>query len=453
VAFQSLSPTTGELLAEFPATRPELLERTLVRAEAAWREWRDRSFDQRAAVLSRAATLLRARKADYARLMALEMGKPLAQGETEAEKCAWACDFYAAHAGRLLAPQAHPSDAAQSYVRFDPIGLVLAVMPWNFPFWQVMRCAVPTLAAGNGCVLKHAPNVPQCALALERLFAEAGCPEGLVPAVFLEPDAIGRLIEDDRIRGVTLTGSPRAGASVAAAAGRALKKTVLELGGSDPFIVLDDADVGSAARAAADARLQNSGQSCIAAKRFIVLEGVAAPFLDGLKAAMAARRVGDPLGPGTEIGPQARVDLRATLHRQVEDSLARGAELVLGGRLPDGPGAFYPASILLAVPEMPVFDEETFGPVAAVVRARDDRHALELANRSTYGLGAAVWTASPERAARFIAGLEVGMVFVNGVVKSDPRLPFGGVKASGYGRELAQYGLREFVNVKSVAIA
>jgi len=339
-------------------------------------------------------------------------------------------------------------------VRFDAIGPVFAIMPWNFPFWQVFRFAAPALAAGNAGILKHAPNVSRCALEIERVFQEAGFPEGLFAAVRLSNEAAADVIADARVRAVTLTGSDRAGSQVAAQTGRHLKKTVLELGGSDPFIVLHDADVDAAARTAAEARLQNSGQSCIAAKRFIVVEPVAERFVGLFAAAMQQRRMGDPLDPGTQIGPQARLDLRANLHRQVQESVRRGARLLFGGELPAGRGAFYPPTLLVAVePGMPAFDEETFGPVAAVIVVADEREAIRIANASAYGLGASLWTGDCERGERLARELEAGSVFVNGLVKSDPRLPFGGVKRSGYGRELSEYGLREFVNIKTVWVA
>jgi succinate-semialdehyde dehydrogenase/glutarate-semialdehyde dehydrogenase len=451
VTLRSVNPATGELLDTFEETPADELDRMLARADAASREWRRRPVGERAGRLHAAARLLRERADSYARTMAFEMGKPLGQGRAEAEKCAWACEYYAEHAAAFLADEPRPSDAQRSYVRFEPLGVVLAIMPWNFPFWQVFRFAAPALAAGNGAILKHAPNVSGAALEIERLLREAGFPDGLFRAALLENAAVAGVIADPRVRAVTLTGSDRAGSAVGATAGAHLKKTVLELGGSDPFIVLADADLARTAAAAAEARLQNSGQSCIAAKRFIVVERVADRFLEHLTAEMRARRVGDPLDPTTRVGPQARLDLRANLHRQVEESVARGAKLVLGGRLPAGRGAFYPPTVLVAVePGMPAFDEETFGPVAAVVRARDEADVLRIANTSPYGLGASVWTADAARGERLAQDLEVGSVFVNGIVKSDPRLPFGGVKRSGYGRELSEYGLREFVNVKTV---
>ncbi len=401
-----------------------------------------------------AARLLRERKTAYGRTMALEMGKPLAQGEAEAEKCAWACEYYAERAADFLADQPHESDATRSFVRFDPLGPVLAVMPWNFPFWQVFRFAAPTLMAGNTGLLKHASNVPRCALQIEEVFRDAGFPDGVFRTLLIGAEAVARLIADPRVRAVTLTGSERAGTAVAAQAGRHLKKSVLELGGSDPFIVLEDADIDLAARTAADARLINSGQSCIAAKRFIVVERVFERFLERFVAEMGARRLGDPLASGTQVGPQARADLRDTLHRQVEESRRRGASVLLGGQVPPGPGAFYPPTVLAAVEAgMPAFDEEVFGPAAAVIRARDEGESIRLANASTFGLGASLWTQDRARAERLVGEIEAGAVFVNGLVKSDPRLPFGGVKRSGYGRELSEYGIREFVNVKSVWMA
>ncbi len=454
MSLQSINPATGEVLETFTETSATEIERILATAHAEFLAWRDVPFATRAQLMRKAGVALRAHKTEYARTMALEMGKPIVQGEAEVDKCALTCDYYAEHAEAMLAEQPRQTDAARSYVRFDPLGPVLAVMPWNFPFWQVFRFAAPALMAGNAAVLKHASNVPRCALQIEEVFRAAGFPRGLFATALVGSAAVGGLIADPRIVAVTLTGSEHAGRQVAERAGHELKKTVLELGGSDPFIVLDDADVAAAARTAADARLVNSGQSCIAAKRFIVVEPVADAFIARFADELRARRLGDPLARDTQVGPQARVDLRDDLHRQVAESVKRGARLVLGGEVPAGRGAFYPPTLLSAVDKgMPAFDEETFGPVAAVIRAKDEADAIRLANDSEFGLGAALWTQDRARAARLAARIEAGAVFVNGLVKSDPRLPFGGIKRSGYGRELSEYGIREFVNIKSVWIA
>jgi succinate-semialdehyde dehydrogenase/glutarate-semialdehyde dehydrogenase len=454
MSIQSINPSSGEVIESFDETSAKDLEQILEMAHRAFLDWRHVPFETRSRLMRKAAGVLRTHKAEYARTMALEMGKPIVQGEAEVEKCAWVCEYYADAAEGFLAEQPRETDASRSYVRFDPLGPVLAVMPWNFPFWQVFRFAAPALMAGNAGVLKHASNVPRCALAIEGVFREAGFPRGLFSTALVGSAAVAPIIADSRIVAVTLTGSEHAGSTVAEQAGRALKKTVLELGGSDPFIVLADADLAVAARVAADARLVNSGQSCIAAKRFIVEEPVADEFLRRFRDELAARRMGDPLARETEVGPQARVDLRDELHRQVEESVKRGARRLLGGEIPAGKGAFYPPTLLAAVDKgMPAFDEETFGPVAAVIGAKDEADAMRLANDSAFGLGASLWTQDRRRAERLAAQIEAGAVFVNGLVKSDPRLPFGGIKRSGYGRELSEYGIREFVNIKSVWIA
>ena len=454
MSVQSFNPATGEVLETFTATSPVEIERILAAAHAAFLEWRAVPFAARSERMREAARVLRAAKAEHARTMALEMGKPIVQAEAEVDKCAWACEYYAEHAGDFLAEQPRETDASKSYVRFDPLGPVLAVMPWNFPYWQVFRFAAPALMAGNPGILKHASNVPRCALAIEKVFRDAGFPRGLFASVLVEPPAVAAIIADSRIVAVTLTGSDRAGSKIAEQAGRVLKKTLLELGGSDPFIVLADADLAAAAKSAAEARLVNSGQSCIAAKRFIVVEPVADQFIERFVAELKSRRMGDPLARETQVGPQARMDLRDSLNHQVEESIRRGAKRLLGGEIPTGRGAFYPPTLLAAVDKgMPAFDEETFGPVAAVIRAKDDADAVRLANDSVFGLGASIWTRDRARAERMAAQIEAGAVFVNGVVKSDPRLPFGGIKRSGYGRELSEYGIREFVNIKSVWIA
>ena len=454
MSIQSINPATGAVLETFQEMSTSEIDEILEAAETTFREWRKRPFVERTKRMRQAAALLRAGKEKYARTMALEMGKPIVQGEMEAEKCAWACDYYAEHAEAFLAEQPRETDASRSYIRFDPLGPVLAIMPWNFPFWQVFRFAAPALMAGNAGILKHASNVPRCALQIEEVFRESGFPENLFRTVLVGSGKVAGIIADPRIRAATLTGSDSAGSKVAEQAGREIKKTVLELGGSDPFIVLEDADVQKAAKTAADARLINSGESCIAAKRFIVVEKVANTFLEVFVAEMRSRKMGDPLDRQTQVGPQARHDLRESLHRQVEESVKRGAQLLLGGRMPESPGAFYPPTVLAGVNKgMPAFDEETFGPVAAVIRARDEGDAIRLANDSPFGLGASLWTQDRERAEQLVGEIEAGCVFVNELVKSDPRLPFGGVKRSGYGRELSEYGIREFMNIKSVWMA
>ena len=451
---QSINPATGAILENFPETGAGEIERTLAAAYKTFQQWRRSPFAARSKLMRAAARILRERKEKYARTMALEMGKPVVQGEAEVEKCASCCDYYAEQAEPFLANQERQTDASRSYVRFDPLGPVLAIMPWNFPFWQVFRFAAPALMAGNAGILKHASNVPRCALEIEEVFRDAGFPENLFRALLVGSDKVAALIADARIRAVTLTGSDSAGSKVAEQAGRELKKTVLELGGSDPFIVLEDADVEKAAKTAADARLINGGQSCIAAKRFIVVAEVEEKFIQRFVAAMATHKIGDPLDRATQVGPQARHDLRDSLHRQVEESIKRGAKLLLGGRVLEGPGAFYPPTVLAGVTKgMPAFDEETFGPVAAVIRAENEESAIGLANDSMFGLGSALWTENRERAERIAGEIEAGSVFVNGMVKSDPRLPFGGIKRSGYGRELSEYGIREFMNIKSVWMA
>jgi acyl-CoA reductase-like NAD-dependent aldehyde dehydrogenase len=451
VAFVSLNPTTEEVLATIQEDGPEEVEAALERAWRAYQEWRRLPLERRGELMRAAARRLRQERYRYARLITLEMGKPIVEAEAEVLKCAWNCDYFAEHAPRFLSPEEVESNASRSYVQFLPLGPVLAIMPWNFPFWQVFRAAAPALMAGNTLLLKHASNVPQCALAIEEALREAGFPEGVFQTLLVPAARVEGIIADERVRAVTLTGSDATGAKVAAAAGRYLKKTVLELGGSDPFIVLADADLEEAARVGARARNQNNGQSCIAAKRFIVEEAVAERFAELLVEAVKALRVGDPLDPSTHIGPLARADLRDELDRQVRRSLDMGARLLLGGHRLEGRGFFYAPTILADVtPEMPAFQEETFGPVAALVRARDAEEAVRLANMSPYGLGAALWTGDVERGQALAADIEAGNVFINGMVASDPRLPFGGVKRSGYGRELSAFGIREFVNIQTV---
>lgn len=450
----SINPATGAEIARYEEMTPGELEAALARAAAAFADWGMAPISVRAALLGRLAGELRRQAGALAQLAAREMGKPPAQGEAEVEKCAWACEHYAAHAERLLAPDEVPTEARRSLVVYEPLGPVLAIMPWNFPYWQVFRCAAPLLAAGNVVLLKHAPNVTGCALAIRDLFAAAGAPAGVFEVLRLDEARTGAVIDDPRVAAVTLTGSPRAGRAVAARAGAALKKTVLELGGSDPYVILDDADLERAVETCVASRLINTGQSCIAAKRFIVTRRCAADAARLVVARLAAKTMGDPLAGPVDLGPLARRDLRDALHRQVADSLAGGARLLLGGAVPEGPGAFYPATVLADVrPGMPAFDEELFGPVAALVTAEDEDDAIRLANLSPYGLGAAVFTRDLARGERVAARLRAGNVFVNAFVRSDPRLPFGGIRQSGYGRELGVWGLREFVNVKTVWVA
>jgi succinate-semialdehyde dehydrogenase / glutarate-semialdehyde dehydrogenase len=448
---ESINPATGAVLATYPPSTPDEIEAAIAGADAAQRAWRLTSFDERAAAMRRLAATLRARRDEYALLITLEMGKPITEARGEIEKCVWACEFYADHAAGYLADEVVATNATRSLVGFQPLGVVLAIMPWNYPFWQVFRFAVPALMAGNGALLKHASNIPQSALAVAASFEAAGFPPGLFRTLLLPGSAIDPVIRDRRVRAVTLTGSSDVGARVASIAGAALKKTVLELGGSDPFIVLADADVAAAATTAVRARNQNTGQSCIAAKRFLVAEAVADEFEERFARAVAALRVGDPLDPATQVGPLARPDLRDTLEAQVAESVRQGARVLAGGRRRPGPGCFYEPTVLAGVTDgMPVLAEETFGPVAAVRRVADAEEAVAIANSSDYGLGGAIWTRDVTAGVALARRVESGAVFVNGMVASDPRLPFGGVKRSGWGRELGAFGIREFTNVQTV---
>jgi succinate-semialdehyde dehydrogenase/glutarate-semialdehyde dehydrogenase len=453
MSFEAINPATGEVEATFQEHSDEEVERVLADVAGAFPGWRKTPLDERARLMRDAATYLRSAKARLAGLITAEMGKPITQSEAEVEKCAWCCDFYADHAAAFLANQPAESSATESYVAFDPLGPVLAIMPWNFPFWQVFRFAAPGLMAGNTGLLKHAANVPQCSLAIEEVFREAGFPAGAFRSLLVSSGRVATIIEDERVRAVTLTGSDIAGAKVAEVSGRVLKKNVLELGGSDPFIVLADADIEAASATAVNARYQNAGQSCIAAKRFIVVDDVADAFTAHFVRRVEQLRVGDPREPETEVGPLARDDLRDALEDQVQRSITKGAKVATGGHRLERQGYFYAPTVVTDVtPEMPVFAEETFGPVAAVVRARDAAHAVALANHSQYGLGSALWTRDLDAGQRWAREIEAGSVFINGMVASDPRLPFGGIKRSGYGRELSEYGIREFVNIKTVWI-
>jgi succinate-semialdehyde dehydrogenase/glutarate-semialdehyde dehydrogenase len=453
-AVVTVNPATGERLAEYPPFSDADVDAALDRAADAQHGWAARSFADRAVVLRRAAGVLRDRAEDLALLVTREMGKPLAESRPEVEKCATACDYYAEHAAEFLADQPVDTAADRSWIGYEPVGVVLAVMPWNFPVWQVLRFAAPALMAGNAALLKHSPNTTGCALAVERLLVEAGAPEGLFAAlVVAEPDVPAvttRLIEDPRVGAVTITGSERAGRAVGAASGTALKKSVLELGGSDPFVVLADADLPRVAAMAARGRFLNAGQSCISPKRFVVDASVADEFTRMLAAEVAGLNVGDPEKPGTDVGPMARQDLLDGVHRQVEASVAAGARLLAGGHRLEGPGYFYAPTVLADVaPGQAAYDEEVFGPVAAVIAADGEDECVRIANDTRFGLGASVWTADPARGVAVARRIRSGAAFVNAVVASDVRMPFGGTRASGYGRELAAAGIREFVNVRT----
>jgi succinate-semialdehyde dehydrogenase/glutarate-semialdehyde dehydrogenase len=449
----SVNPATGQKIKTYNEMTPEQVSAAVAQAHDAWKSWRKNTFAERGRLMKRAGEILRQRKEEFARLMAIEMGKPLKQGVAETEKCAWACDYYADHAEAHLAPDIIKTDASRSYVSFEPLGVVLAVMPWNFPLWQVFRFAAPALMAGNAAVLKHASNVPGCALVIEEVFAQAGFPKGVFRTLLVGSSQVKAVIEHPLVRAVTLTGSTPAGKAVAAQAGAVVKKAVLELGGSDPYIVLEDADLDLAVQICVTSRLINSGQSCVNAKRFIIVEPQLAAFTERFVALMKTKKTGDPLVDGTDIGPQARFDLRDDLHKQVVESVRKGAKLLLGGEIPPGTGAYYPATVLADVrPGMPAYDEELFGPVAAIVKAKDEHDAVRIANDSIFGLGASVFTKDAARGERLAKDLEAGCTFVNGLVASDPRLPFGGIKESGYGRELGSYGIKEFVNIRTVYI-
>jgi succinate-semialdehyde dehydrogenase/glutarate-semialdehyde dehydrogenase len=454
VPIASINPANGETLRTFEPLSGAEIERRLAIAAAEFPRWRGVPFAERAGRMLKAAQLLEERKQSLGRVMTLEMGKPVNSAVAEAEKCAWVCRYYAENAERFLADESAPTDASRSFVRYEPLGPVLAVMPWNFPFWQVFRFAAPALMAGNVGLLKHASNVPQCALAIEEIFRLAGFPEGAFQTLLIGSDRVQALIEDGRIVAVTLTGSEGAGVSVGRSAGAALKKCVLELGGSDPFIVLPSADLEAAAATAVKARTINNGQSCIAAKRFIVHRDAAPEFERRFVERMAALKIGDPLDPSVEIGPLATPSILEEVDEQVRRSIAAGARLILGGRRLEGPGNYYAPTVLAEVPlESSAAVEEIFGPVASLFRVGGLEEAIALANRSRFGLGSSAWTRDPTEADRLVSGVQAGAVFINGMVKSDPRLPFGGVKHSGFGRELSIHGIREFVNVKSVWMA
>jgi len=449
----SINPATEEVLGSYRIHSDHQAQEALDRAQKIFRTWRTDKFSARSSLMRRAAEYLRQRKTKFAGLMTAEMGKPIVESEAEVEKCAWNCDYYADNAERFLRDEPRVSSAAESYIEYAPLGVILAVMPWNYPFWQVFRFAAPALMAGNTAILKHASNVPQCALAIEEVFREAGFPEGAFQTLLVPGSGVSRLIEHPAVAAVTLTGSEGAGSQVAACAGRAIKKTVMELGGSDPFIVLEDAEIDTVAKAAVRARYQNTGQSCIAAKRFILAAPVFREFQDRFVEAVRTLKMGDPMDRSTQIGPLARPEFIKDLERQVEESAREGAVLLLGGKRCSGKGYFFEPTVLTDVrPEMPAGREEVFGPVAALMRADSAEDAIRLANQTPYGLGASLWTPNLEKARGLARKIETGQVFINGIVASDPRLPFGGIKRSGYGRELSELGIREFVNIQTVWI-
>ncbi len=452
MAMIARNPANGQVIEEYEETLPLEVEKAIRHAHEVHGEWRTTPFRHRAELMGRAAGILRGRARELGELMTREMGKPVAGAVSEAEKCAWVCDYYAENAEDFLSDREVETDASRSFVTFQPLGVVLAVMPWNFPLWQVFRFAAPNLMAGNAGLLKHASNVPGCALAIQEIFQEAGFPEGLFRTLLIPGSRVDGVIENPLVRAVTLTGSTPAGRAVAATAGEALKKTVLELGGSDPYLILDDADLEPTVETCVTARLINSGQSCIAAKRFIVVKELRQAFEERFVEGMAAAKMGDPMGEDTVVGPQAREDLRDELHDQVRRSLDAGARCLLGGEIPEREGAYYPPTVLSDVSSgMPAYDEELFGPVAAVIPVEDEAEAIRVANDSPFGLGAAVFTRDVKRGTRIAREeLDAGACFVNAFVRSDPRLPFGGVKESGYGRELSPFGIQEFVNIKTV---
>jgi len=450
---RNVNPATEEVLKTFEFHTAVQVEAILNRAVSGFRHWRGISFDERAGYLLNIAAQLRKHKASLAHTVTTEMGKPIVDAEAEVEKCAWVCDYYAENGGRFLDDQRAQTNATETYLSFLPLGVIAAIMPWNFPVWQVFRAGAPALMAGNVMLLKHAPNVLETAFAIERIIQEAGLPDGVFQNLVVSPQQIDQILEDRRIAAVTITGSPGAGSMVASIAGKNIKKSVLELGGSDPFIVLADADLDAAVAAAVRARFANAGQVCLAPKRFILIEQIADEFESKMSTVASGLRVGDPLDRNTQMGPMARADLRDSLDRQVQFSIQAGARVVLGGKPRVGRGYFYEPTILADVkPEMAVFREETFGPVAALIRASGHEHALELANDSEYGLSGNIWTRNLDLARQMARRIEAGGVFVNGAAASDPRVPIGGIKRSGYGRELASFGIREFVNVQTVWI-
>lgn len=450
----SINPANLQVVNSYSQMTSSEVKKIIDLTDSAFEKWKDFSFSQRSNLMVKAAQFLQKKREEYSKLMTIEMGKPIAQSRAEIDKCAWVCEYYAENAEQFLSDELITTDASKSFVSFQPLGVVLAVMPWNFPFWQVFRFAAPGLMAGNAGILKHASNVSGCALAIEEIFREAGFPENLFRTILLPSSEMEDVIKNEKIKAVTLTGSVPAGKAVAKTAGSVLKKTVMELGGSDPYVILEDADIELAAESCVTGRLINGGQSCIAAKRFIIVEKVYNDFVKLFVEKMKSKKMGNPFDESNHIGPQASVPLRDELNQQVNKSVELGAELLLGGKIPTMPGAWYPPTVLSNVKKgMPAYDEELFGPVAALIKAKDEAEAIKIANDSIFGLGAAVFTRDVKRGEKIAKEkLHAGCCFVNAFVKSDPRLPFGGIKESGYGRELSSFGIREFVNIKTVYV-
>ena len=451
---KSINPSDLQVIKTYNQMQPSELIKIIDLADKAFEDWKTISFSARSKLMLKAADVLKKNKEEYSKLMTLEMGKPVNQSRAEVEKCAWVCEYYAENAEKFLSDELITTDASKSFVTFQPLGVVLAVMPWNFPFWQVFRFAAPGLMAGNAGILKHASNVSGCALAIEEVFREAGFPENLFRTILVPSSEMESIIKNEKIKAVTLTGSVPAGKSVAKTAGSVLKKTVMELGGSDPYVILEDADLEMAVETCVTARLINGGQSCIAAKRFIIVEKIYNEFEKLFVEKMKSKKMGDPFDESSDLGPQASVSLRDDLHKQVEKSIKLGAELLLGGKIPEIKGAYYPPTVLSNVKKgMPAYDEELFGPVAAIIKSKDETEAIKIANDTIFGLGAAVFTSDMKRGEKIAKEkLQAGCCFVNAFVKSDPRLPFGGIKESGYGRELSAFGIKEFVNIKTIYI-
>jgi len=450
---KSINPVTNSVIKEYPEHSSTKIKSIIELVHHDWSSWKETTLESRLPFFKNAANILRERKASFARLITEEMGKIIRESLSEIEKCANACDYYAENAKALLKDQVIPSDASRSLITFQPLGIILAVMPWNFPFWQVFRFAAPTLVAGNAAVLKHASNVPGCATAIEEVFRNAGFPENLFRTLMIPSSEVKTVIANPKIAAVTLTGSELAGSEVAAVAGKHIKKTLLELGGSDAFIILEDADMEKAVKTAITARMINQGQSCIAAKRFIVVDSRKDEFEMRLKQALQSLRIGDPIDPLTDIGPLARIDIAVEIHKQVQQSITLGARLILGGNPETHQSCYYPPTLISDITKgMAVYSEETFGPVFAIIPVKDEKEAIKVANDSAFGLGGSIWTKNLQKGEAIARKIETGAVFVNGLTKSDPRLPFGGIKRSGYGRELGEIGIHEFVNIKTIWI-